>query len=199
MGGKVGMFGGSFDPVHLSHVALAHAALGYGLDRVVLVPCRIAPHKDHRPVDARHRWIMLETAFDGEPRIELSAFELESDEISYTHKTIEHLQSLHPGTRLTLILGYDQFATLSSWKLFSEWGRKIDYLIFPRDGSPTSIPPKLADLNITFATENLPPISSSFIRQEIEAGRSLEKLLPPAVADYITRHKLYLNGTVKPS
>jgi len=188
------MYGGSFDPVHLSHIGLAHAALGYGLSRVILVPCRIAPHKDHLPAEAHHRWAMLEAAFAGEPGIELSSFELESEEISYTHKTVEHLQSLHPGKRLTLILGYDQFLTLEEWKLFSDWGRTIDYLVFPRDGQAAEIPPGLVDLNITFATEDLPHISSSLIREEIQAGHSLEKLLPPAVALYIADHKLYQNG-----
>lgn len=190
---KIGLYGGSFDPVHRSHVEIVRSALGYGLEKIIVIPCRISPYKQgNPPVAPEHRWAMLEAAFRSSPRVELCRYELEGRSISYTHRTIAHIQHLYPDARLSLILGYDQLASLSLWKNFSEWEQKTDYLVFPRDGLAVEIPPQLQHLKITAAKEDVPPISSTRIRLSVQLNKSLRTLVPRAVEEYIRKNRLYL-------
>lgn len=193
----LGIYGGSFDPVHLGHVGLAQAALGYGIHRLIVIPCRRSPHKRPEdgkeiPTSAEHRWVMLQRAFAHMPKIELSCFELDGPEYSYTWQTLEHFQKTCPqGTRLVLVCGFDSWLSLPHWARFEEWKDSVDYLVFPRKGQVVQAEPEsLKNLSVTFAKEELPEVSSTELRQALKDARS-HPLLPTLVLDYIREHQLY--------
>ncbi len=207
---SLGVLGGTFNPPHLGHLALARCALAQlGLERVLLVPSCLPPHKraeaDPGP---EHRLRMCELAVAGIPGLEACPLEVQRGGPSYTVDTLSGLHALHPQASLTLILGSDIARTLPSWRRPQEIFALADIALAARAGdapgevlealdllrppgdadtAPAALPPALLEMPEV-------PLSSSLVRARVAAGESLDGLVPPAVAAYIAEHALYTAG-----
>lgn len=182
---RVGVFGGTFDPVHVGHLAIALAALEtVPLDRVVFVPARRSPLKSRDPVaSSEHRLAMLERATDDEPRFEVSRVELEREGPSYT---VDTLEALAGEGRLFLILGADASAELDRWKDPDRVRALATLVIARRPGTPV---PAVTGA-VTLDTP-LMDISARELRERAARARSLRYLVPDSVCRYIEEHALY--------
>lgn len=186
---KLAIFGGTFDPIHCAHLAVARkAADRFQLDRVLFIPAARPPHKHgatSAPYEDRVR--MAELACAGEPRFEVSRLE-ENTERSYSIETIEKLRArLAADDELFFIIGGDAFAEIRTWRRWLDVARSVRFLIVSRPGAAYDVPPevrsdRLDDLQL--------PTSSSAIRAALAAGRHPGDL-PAAVLHYILEHHLY--------
>ena len=186
MTARIGVFGGTFDPVHVGHLAIALAALeSVPLDRVLFVPVRRSPLKDRDPLaSTADRVAMLETAIAREPRFALSRAELEREGVSYTVDTLEELRSQG---ELFLILGSDALADLARWRAPDRIRELATILVAARPGAPE---PDAMHGARTFDAPRL-DISSRELRARAARGMSLRYLVPDAVWEHIKRHGLY--------
>ncbi len=183
---RIGVFGGTFDPVHVGHLAIALAALGsVPLDRVLFVPVRRSPLKDRDPLaSTADRVAMLETAIASEPRFALSRAELEREGVSYTVDTLEQLRSQG---ELFLILGSDALADLARWRAPDRIRELATILVAARPGAPE---PGAMHGARAFDAPRL-DISSRELRARAARGMSLRYLVPDAVWEHIRRRGLY--------
>ncbi len=183
---RVGVFGGTFDPVHVGHLAIALAALeSVPLDRVLFVPARRSPLKDRDPLaSVADRVTMLEAAIAGEPRFALSRVELERDGVSYTVDTLEALRSQG---ELFLILGSDALADLARWRTPGRIRELATILVAARPGAPE---PDAVHGARAFDAPRL-DISSRELRARAARGMALRYLVPDAVWEHIKKRGLY--------
>ncbi len=193
---RIGILGGSFDPVHVTHVDLASRARdALGLDRVLLIPAARPPHKLHRRLSSdEDRLAMLELALEGKKGLEVDDRELRRGGISYTIDTVEDVLAQQPDAELYLIVGGDNLADLAGWRRFPDLARKVILVVFHRPGSPPDIPGALRGTpGLTMEILEAPPspVSSTDIRRRAAAGLSLEGLVPQAVASYVCQNGLY--------
>ena len=184
-----GLLGGSFDPVHHGHlIAADRAAEALGLARVLFIPCATQPLKPAGPVaSAEQREAMLALALAGHPRFLLDVLELSRPGPSYTVDTLRALRRREPRARFVLILGADAAAELPRWRAVDEVARLAEIAVLTRPGVSEVASALVTHVVATPAIE----ISASEIRARCLAGKSIRYLVPDAVADYITRHKLY--------
>jgi len=191
---KIGIFGGTFDPVHNGHLTAARdAAAQLNLDRVVLVPAARAPLKeDGLSANAADRLAMLRAAVGHDPLFEVSDFEVRRGGVSYTIDTVRYFRERLPDAALHLIIGADQWSQLGKWKDAGEIARQVTLVVVERPGSVIGPPPKgVADLKWQRCEGHRLEIASSDIRARLRAGRPVDSLLPPVVAAYINERKLY--------
>ncbi|MDP1648614.1 MAG: nicotinate-nucleotide adenylyltransferase [Rubrivivax sp.] len=189
---RVGLFGGSFDPVHDAHVALARAALAeLQLDEVRWIPAGQAWQKSRPLTDAVHREAMLRLAIHGEPHFVLDRIETERPGPSYTLDTVRTLAAAQPGTQWFLIIGHDQYAGLHTW---SGWQQLLGLVTLAVANRPGEVREVHEDVR-RFAHQVVPlpmlDISATAVRERVAAGEDISKLVPPAVARYIDSHRLY--------
>jgi nicotinate-nucleotide adenylyltransferase len=186
---RLAIFGGTFDPIHNAHLAIARRAASYfHLDRVLFVPAAHPPHKGgvtHASYDDRVR--MAEIACAAEPQFEVSRLE-EGTERSYSIDTIEKLRArLAPGDELFFIIGADAFAEIRTWHRWEDVARAVCFLVLSRPGHAYETPPLARARRLD--TVDL-PVSSSEIRRALADGESPPEV-PPAVMDYIAGRRLY--------
>jgi len=197
--GATGVFGGTFDPIHLAHLAVAEAARdAFGLRRVLFIPAAQPPHKPGRDISpVEDRLAMVEAAVEGNPAFEISRLEIERSGPSYTVDTLTALCEAAPGDRLALILSAESYSEFGSWH---EPRRILDLaalIVAPRvgyaDADPDLIARQFPEARVTVAFMDGPRIrlSASEIRQRAADGRSVRYLVPDAVAAYIGDHDLY--------
>ena len=131
---KVGIYGGSFNPVHLGHFEIVHEILKRQLvDKIIIVPAYQNPLKEAVPILPEHlRWQMLEKTFAEFDRVEISDFEIKKKELSYTHKTLRHFQSTLPKSQLRLILGEDAYHLFPRWSNPEQILALAKIIVFPR-------------------------------------------------------------------
>lgn len=200
---RIGLFGGSFNPVHTGHLILAeHARETAGLDTVLFMPARQPPHKPLRPLaPASERLAMLEIAVKNNPHFQISRLELNQSGPSYTLRTVRKLQdSLQQQTQLCLILGADSILDLPGWWESKTLVREVDIIGLKRPGFPLD---DLKDLSRYFGDQMTRKIENSLIeapqlqisatdvRRHIREGRSIRYLVPDEVRDYILANGLY--------
>jgi nicotinate-nucleotide adenylyltransferase len=201
--GSIGILGGTFDPFHDGHLGLARAARDQlGLERILVVPAAVPPHKQGRPISpAAVRLAMVEAGIAGEPRLEASRIELDRDGPSWTVDTVAALAAMeHAAGRepdLTVILSAESFAGLASWH---EPERLLDLAriaVAPRAGHP---PPDASSIAATFPGRDgrivvfdgsIVDVSASEVRRRVAASRSLAGLVPSGVAEVIAVDRLY--------
>ncbi|MCA1581356.1 MAG: nicotinate (nicotinamide) nucleotide adenylyltransferase [Acidobacteria bacterium] len=199
---RTGVFGGTFDPVHLGHVAMAEAAaMKFGLSSVLFLPARLSPHKTAPPTDARHRVAMLALALAGRPDWSIALDELDREGPSFTVDTLRALsaRSLQPDLRL--LMGTDTLAGFARWKEPAEIVRLARIAAFYRDpfrGEGLVVPDVagLADRLDVFDAGSV-RISSTELREKLSSGQRPSGLVPPSVAEYITKQGLYSAGVVQ--
>jgi nicotinate-nucleotide adenylyltransferase len=188
---KIGIFGGTFDPIHTGHLKLAHAAMEqFGLQKVLFVPALTPPHKASRSdlTPAPFRYRMVEMAIQDEPRFEISDVEFNRPGTSYTVDTLREFKKKYPHDELYLILGEDSAADIPQWREPEEIGRLARLAAARRPGYllPSEIPGLLRI--------EMPecPVSSSSIREQLSRqGNAGTAVLPEKVETYIRKMKLY--------
>ncbi len=194
---RIGLFGGSFDPPHRAHVALAQLALRQlALDELRWVPTGMAWHKVSNPTSAQHRAAMVALAIGDEPRFRLERCELERPGPSYTLDTVCQLQAAEPaGTAADwlLIIGEDQYADLHRWVGWRELLARVQLAVAGRPGERPVDAEVAAFPCLRLA---LPPmeVSSTEVRRRLASGLPIDDLVPAAVARYIESNRLYLPG-----
>ncbi len=189
---RIGLFGGTFDPVHDAHVALARLALSeLRLDELRWVPTGQPWQKTREITPAAHREAMVRIATGDEPRFLLERCELERGGPSYTLDTVRELQATTPGARWFLVIGQDQYAGLHTWKDWQELLGRVTLAVANRPGVAPR--PDAQVLRFTHTAVPLPmmEISSTEIRRRVSAGEGIADLVPPGVARYIEEHRLY--------
>ena len=206
---RIGILGGTFDPVHLGHVETALAAQrALDLDRVLLLPSGAPPHRAHQPFASRfHRFAMVALAVTGHAPLEVSDLEIGEPGPSYTFETLSRLQAdgLTP-TQIFFITGADAFAEIATWSRYPLVLDMANFVVVSRPGHPAaSLREKLPSLAarmrldarpseqvaIFLVDAPTPDVSSTEIRRLLETGGAVEGLVPTAVAVYIDQHGLY--------
>ncbi|TMC11479.1 MAG: nicotinate (nicotinamide) nucleotide adenylyltransferase [Chloroflexi bacterium] len=194
---KLGVMGGTFDPIHLGHVAMAEAGADCaGLDRVLLIPAGVPPHRAAATAPAGDRLAMARLAAAGHPRLEVSDIELRRAGPSYTADTLRALARERPGAELHLLLGWDAARELHAWHAPDEVLRLARPVVVSRPGYPVPTERDLAAAGIepTWAIlcdVRTPDVESTDVRRLVEHGSSLAGLVDPAVEVYLKRHRLY--------
>ena len=184
---KLGVLGGTFDPIHVGHLAAAHAAIECeGLDVVMFIPTGVPPHRGRTVASARDRLEMCRLAVAGERRFEVSDLEVRRGGASYTVDTLRELKKIHPSDDLFLILGWDAAKLFSTWREPAEVRRIAKLIIVTRPGS--GVPTATSDIVCERPT---PDISASKLRDDIARGEPVGDCLPPAVERYIYERGLY--------
>jgi nicotinate-nucleotide adenylyltransferase len=199
---RIGVFGGTFDPVHFGHLRLAEACCGQArLDRVEFTPAAQQPHKPRGPVaTGEHRAAMLRLAIADEPRFAVSTAELDRGGVSYTVDTLRELKSRFAAAELFFLMGADSLADLPKWREAGAICELAMPLVVRRAGvaqpdysvlAPLVAPARLAEIRSAQVKMPETPISSSEIQRLIADRGAWRPLVPPTVADYIERHGLY--------
>jgi nicotinate-nucleotide adenylyltransferase len=189
---QIGIFGGSFDPVHNAHVALARLALTeLQLDELLWVPAGQPWQKLRALTPAHHREAMLRLAIEGEPRFSLARNEILRSGPSYTVDTVRELQAMQPGAHWFLVIGQDQYAGFHTWNGWQELLAVVTLAIANRPDAGPAADPQVR--RAAHAAVRLPmmDVSSTDIRARLAHGQGIDDLVPAAVARYIARHRLY--------
>jgi nicotinate-nucleotide adenylyltransferase len=181
----IGILGGTFDPVHNAHLAMAKAAReALKLKRVLFIPTGNPQYRKPALASGRHRVEMLRLALADEPAWQVDPRELQPGASGYTVDTLRDLHAEGMGGDLYLLMGADQYAKLGSWHDPQEILRLAKVAVFARPGVELQEPVNLIPMEPM-------PISSSDLRARAARGEDLSPFVPPAVANYIARHRLY--------
>jgi nicotinate-nucleotide adenylyltransferase len=182
---KLGIFGGTFDPIHHGHLILARDAVEtLQLDRVIFIPAALSPHKlEEQPTPPAVRLEMLRAAIEGDPTFAVDAMELERPPPSYAIDTVETLRQRESGAELFFLVGEDNVAQLSTWHRFPELAKLVQFVVLDRSGLNTA--------HRYPAIRRHLDISATDIRKRVATGRSIRYLVPPAVAAIIHERQLY--------
>ena len=184
---KIGLFGGSFDPIHHGHLILARDAMeSLGLDRVIFIPANVSPHKlAHAPSPTHLRCEMVAAAIAGEPRFSMDACEAEREGPSYAVDTVRLMHRRFPQAEFFCFIGEDNVPALHTWREIDELKKLASFVVLARGNLEPAEGFPIISRNID--------ISSTDIRNRIAQGLSVRYLLPDAVCAILTRHQLYLN------
>jgi nicotinate-nucleotide adenylyltransferase len=215
---RIGILGGTFDPIHNGHLGLAKETIQlFDLHEVIFIPVYQSPHKLHRsPTPSGLRVAMLEQALEREPSFSIDLIEVEKGSVSYTIETLSQLKVLHPDWELFLILGADAFMMMETWKNYADIFKLCHVLVGTRPNAKLELPMKLSQTlklnNVPLEKSNdptlitlnpaigktirlyqIPPqdISSREIREKVQAGKEIKNLLPLSVDHYIMQNQLY--------
>jgi nicotinate-nucleotide adenylyltransferase len=189
---RIGLFGGSFDPIHCGHLLVAQAAVEeLELDRLFFVPAAQSPFKpDSKPTAANERIRLIRLALAGCPRYEIDLTEIQRGGVSYTIDTLTEFAARFPAAEIHYLIGDDHVAKLPAWKNADELARRTRFAIIPRPGSDT------VQLPFPFRCQRLKGwplgVSSSEIRERVRTGLTVDHLVPKAVAEAIQNNRLYL-------
>lgn len=223
---RIGVYGGTFDPVHNGHLNVAEAVLNaFALDRIFFVPAFTPPHKRKRMISSPfHRMAMLALATADSPKMFVSTVELEAPSRPYTIETLERLRAEFQPARLFFVMGADSFGDVTSWREYEAILSEYDVVVATRPGyrgrdgddgaqnderTVGSLAPQLRGRIVDLrggahpSDEDLKSsriyltdyvsidVSATGIRESVEEGRSIEGLVPPSVAAYIEKYRLY--------
>jgi nicotinate-nucleotide adenylyltransferase len=182
---KIGIFGGTFDPIHHAHLVLAREAIEMlELDELIFIPAALSPHKiDWQPAPPEIRLEMVRAAIEGEPRFSCDSMELQRPPPSYAIDTIEALRAREPGVQFFFLIGEDNVARLETWHRFPELTQMVQFVILDRSGLTTEHAYPVIRRHLD--------ISATNIRNRVATGRSIRYLVPPAVEGIIRNRLLY--------
>ena len=211
---RTGIFGGTFNPIHLAHLRVAEEVReACGLDRIIFLPAALPPHKQSATdTPFHHRLAMVEAAIADHPGFIASDLESKRTGASYSVETLKALQQLYPDDTLYFIIGLDSFCDIASWKDYPRLFELANIVVAHRpdyghDDPRALLPVALADqfcydegsVNLShkcgneliFVAETRLAISSTMLRERVAQERSIRYLVPPAVEAYIQKHNLY--------
>ena len=191
---RIGILGGTFNPIHIGHLMIAQMVLEkFGLDKVIFIPSYLPPHKSGRNlIAAEHRLRMVRLVVRGNRYFEVSSFEITKGGKSYSVDTIRHLRRHYPGAKLFFIIGSDHIAKLHTWRNIQEVVKMVSFVAVYRPGFKT------IRSKIPIKSMIIPGVhtSSSDIRRRLVTGKTVKHLIPENVLRYIRKYKLYrLNKT----
>ncbi len=198
---RVGLLGGTFNPVHNGHISMAYIALyEFLLGEIIFIPLGIPPHKQYENIAlAEHRLNMLHLAISGENRFSVDAIEINREGITYTVDTLEALCSAHPNTEYFYIIGADTLYELTTWKNYQRVFALASFICVLRpginDAAVNQYAYSLSDkfgCRIYLAHDKGPDISSTLIRKLASEGHLYSELLPNSVAKYIRQNRIYI-------
>lgn len=198
---RIGLMGGSFNPIHIGHVNMARAALAGGyVSRVIFLPSGNPPHKHAGLADKEDRYRMTRLAIKGEANMSVSREEIDREGVIYTVDTLARLKKTLPQAQMEYLIGADTVHQLRTWRRIDEVIRLCGFLVMMRPGEDEA--ETLAAMRawrargarMTLMAGRLEDVSSSEIRARLLAGDNAKELLPQAVADYIHAHRLYEPG-----
>lgn len=182
---RLGLYGGTFDPIHHGHLILAREAIEQlNLDQVVFIPAALSPHKlSTSPASGELRRDMVAAAIAGEPGFALDDSEIHRAGPSFTIDTVEHTRARFPGAELFYFIGEDNVAALHTWRRIEELKQLVSFVIFGRNGdSSPGLFPRLSRRIDISATE---------VRTRVARGQSIRYLVPESVRALIEQNKLY--------
>ncbi len=218
---KIGLFGGTFDPIHLGHLSAAQEIEHIlDLDKIYFIPSGNPPHKENANITpAQDRLEMIKLAIEENPDFEVSEFELNSKSPSYTIKTLEHFSTIEPDVEFYFIVGHELFNNIESWKDYKKLFELSNFAVITRPGysdmDSSKVPLALEDdfryynvienvisytntkdstlknKNIVFIEIKGIEISSTEIRSFVKSKQSIKHLVPRSVEEYISAQKLY--------
>jgi nicotinate-nucleotide adenylyltransferase len=189
---KLGLFGGSFDPVHLGHLLVAQAAREeLELTRLFFIPAARSPFKPaNEPTSAALRLRFLRLALAGQTHCEVDEREIARGGVSYTIDTVRDYARRFPQAKLFYLIGTDHIAQLPKWRAADELAALVEFLVIPRPGEPAApLPPPFQGRTLTGFPLG---VSSSQIRTRVKSGLPVDWLVPAAVAEAIRNNRLYL-------
>lgn len=193
---KIGIFGGSFNPIHIGHLIIANFfVIEHNLDICFFVPNHISPFKtnENESIEDFHRLKMIELAIRNNPKFAIETFEIDKGGISYTFETILHFKTKYPLSELFLLIGYDQLKLFTQWK---NWEIILEnsFLVAARRNTnafdKNLLPPKYQE-KILYLENPIIEISSTQIRNYIKTSKSIDYLVPEEVKNYIKMNNLY--------
>jgi nicotinate-nucleotide adenylyltransferase len=189
---KIGLYGGSFDPVHLGHLLVAQSACEeVGLDRLFFIPAAQSPFKpEMQPTPAAERLRLLRLALAGKSNYEIDEQEIRRGGVSYSIDTVRDYAKRFPGAELFYLIGADHVPSLGKWRQADELARMVQFVAIPRPGQPENVflPPFRGRTLKGFPLG----VSASEIRARVKAGLPIDHLVAPAVAEAIRNYRLYL-------
>ncbi|MFB4161789.1 nicotinate-nucleotide adenylyltransferase [Geomicrobium sp. JSM 1781026] len=191
---KIGIFGGTFDPVHIAHLILAEQALNEcSLDEVWFMPANIPPHKKHEGMaDGKDRAHMVELAIQHHPQFKLLRLELARTGPSYTVDTIEHLLQIYPNEQFYFIIGGDMVKSLERWHQIDRLRDMVRFIVTDRPDYSLEKGEHISETMLYIHVPQL-SISSSDIRSRIKKQQSIRFLIPEEVRSYVEENHLYEN------
>ncbi|CAB4244108.1 putative nicotinate-nucleotide adenylyltransferase [Methylacidimicrobium sp. AP8] len=187
---RLGLFGGSFDPIHHGHLVSSWDALEQmRLDRIIFIPCALSPHKSEPPVaSGEERLAMIRQAIRGWPSFSTSDCELARGGPSYSVDTAEEMRRRFPSAELFWIIGSDQAKSLPSWRDYPRLCKLLTFLVVPRPGN---IEIALKNGMALLPSPHIVDISSTEIRERAQHGLPIGHLVPRPVAAHIVKRHLY--------
>ena len=196
---KIGIFGGSFNPVHNEHYKIAKGAIEeLNLDKLYIVPTNIAPHKQNlSAISGEDRLNMLEICFANVKKAEICDYEIKSKGVSYTYLTILHFKKLYPSAQIYFMMGSDMLENFPTWKNPEIITKNASLVLVERRGEDLDtfkLVNKIKELygvDVAVLNEYGTTFSATEIRVRASLGLSIEKFLPKGVEDYIKTHNLY--------
>ena len=182
---RLGLYGGSFDPIHHGHLILARQALeDLSLDRIIFIPAAESPFKlNHSSASAADRYAMVQLAVEGEPAFLVDPLEIDRQAPSYTIDTARAYHAQHPGDRLFFLVGEDHVAALPKWNEFEELGRLVQFAILSRSDQPLKVGYPVVRRRFD--------LSSTEIRNRVANDLPISYLVPEKVLRYIQKRELY--------
>ena len=198
---KIGVLGGSFDPVHNGHVTLGAAAVAESaLDKLIVMPAHVQPFKIGRDfADDHHRLEMCRLAFQDVEKAEVSDYEIVHTEVSYTFDTLAHLKKTIPGSKLYFITGTDSFLSVEYWRKGKDLLQTYAFIVSVRPGyKEKELEERIRYYEGIYGTEvirlrhEMPDVSSTNIKARRNQGLSVSDMIPESVERYMNEHSLYL-------
>lgn len=196
------IFGGTFDPIHNGHMNIAYEALyNLNLDKVIFIPSGNPPHKNPKKVtEAKFRYDMVNAVIKNEKKFEISSYEIENNDISYTYKTLQHFNEIEPYTKWFFITGADSLIQLESWSNVKEILKYSTLIVFSRPGytvkeieNQKNYIEEKYNTNIIFLDVPLIEISSTSIKRKLQENKNVTYLLPYEAYKIIQKYNLYIN------
>ncbi|AKG33909.1 nicotinate-nucleotide adenylyltransferase [Paenibacillus durus] len=191
---KVGIMGGTFDPIHIGHMLVAETARdAFGLEQVWFMPSHIPPHKHAAGASGEARLALVSEAIKNDGSFRILDWEIVRGGVSYTIETVRQLQERYPSEDFYFIIGADMVQYLPKWKDIDELVRRLTFIGVGRPGNSlnlATLPVNIAE-KVLLADMPMVDISSTMIRERAASGKSIRYMVPEAVYDYVQRSELY--------
>lgn len=196
---KIGLFGGTFDPIHIGHVDMIRQVCSHiSLDKVIFIPAYLPPHKNNTITSYNHRMAMVKLALQHDATFEISDYESRNSNPSYTFYTLSYFKNMYPEDEFYYIMGADSFNSMESWYRWEELLCLSHFIVIDRKDYPLFINNSIRNVlnKSKYSVYHLPlntiPISSTIIRQRLKNGVAIENDLNNDVYRYIRENDLYL-------